>query len=135
MSYKKNKSAKKKVTVGERDLVDLFWSNADWCAHRIAGSGSSRYPSPDVIAGNKHRIIAIEAKVINSDKKYFTSSEILALIDFARTFGAEPWIAVKFMKNDWFFFNVEDLNNSGKSYNISLKDAPYKGLIFDELIK
>ena len=46
----------------ERELIHLFWSSG-WSAVRIAGSGSSHYPSPDLIASNIARKLAIEAKV------------------------------------------------------------------------
>ena len=103
------RSAKQKGSLGERNLVDQFWSVEGWCAHRIAGSGSSKYPSPDVIAGNGLRSIAIEAKVSAADVKYLTKEEIEALQSFASTFGAEPWVGVKFTKHPWFFFTIEVL--------------------------
>jgi len=133
----KNRWAKRKGTIGERDLVDLFWTNL-WSAHRIAGSGSNKYPSPDVIAGNGHRKMAIECKVTSDKKKYFTKDEIVALKDFASIFGAEAWVAVKFNKmenKDWYFFNLEDLNETDKTYNISYDECVMKGLLFEEVIK
>lgn len=130
----KQRWAKRKGTQGERDLINLFWEN-NWSAHRIAGSGSSRYPSPDVIAGIATRKIAIEAKVCNDKKKYFTEEEIYGLKEFCRIFGAEAWIAIKFWGEEWMFITLEDLNESGKSYNASIQDMKNKGLLFEELIK
>ncbi|MBW2998121.1 Holliday junction resolvase [Candidatus Woesearchaeota archaeon] len=133
-----NRWAKRKGINAERDLINLFWSQTGWCAHRIAGSGSSRYPSPDLIVGNNIRKLAIEVKITSANKKYFTLDEIDGLKDFSRIFGAEPWVAIKFSKSDnknWFFFTLEDLNETDNSFNISLKDAEMKGLLFEELIK
>ena len=49
---------KAKGTKGERELVKFF-NNSGWACIRIAGSGSSRYPSPDILAGNAIRRLAI----------------------------------------------------------------------------
>lgn len=127
--------AKRKGTIGERDIIAKFWSVDGWCAHRIAGSGCSRYPSPDIIAGSSQRKLAIEAKVTSDKKKYFSDEEIAGLKEFALTFGAEPWIAVKFPGEEWSFISLDDLNKSGASYNISVDEAKNKGLLFEELIK
>jgi Holliday junction resolvase len=62
----------------------------------VAGSGSSKYPSPDILAGNNSRKTAIECKASKSAAKYFTKEEISALKEFSTLFGAEPWVAVRF---------------------------------------
>ena len=63
-------SFKSKGINGERELVHMFW-NRGWACLRIAGSGSSKYPSPDILAGNKLRKLAIECKITKDQKKYF----------------------------------------------------------------
>jgi len=125
--------SKVKGTRGERELVALFWEN-EWSAHRIAGSGSSKYDSPDVIAGKGERKIAIEAKVTKETTKYLTKKEIISLQHFSRVFGAEPWVAIKFQKKDWLFLNIEDLDQTEQNYKISAINAEKKGLLFEELI-
>ena len=127
-------SNKSKGINGERELVHMFWS-AGWSCVRVAGSGSSRYPNPDLLAANVLRKLAIEAKVIKGQNKYFTDEDVQQIEVFSRNFGAEPWIAVKFIGNDWYFLPVSELKKSGKNYVISLKSAKIKGLLFEELIK
>ena len=61
-------NTKAKGTQGERELVKFF-NEAGWGCIRIAGSGSSRYPSPDILAGNAVRRVAIECKVTKETKK------------------------------------------------------------------
>lgn len=46
-------SHKSKGINAEREIIHLFWSMPGWTACRVAGSGSMKYPSPDVIAGNE----------------------------------------------------------------------------------
>lgn len=128
-------SVKTKGTNAERDLVHLFWKSG-WAAIRVAGSGSSKYPSADVLASNnKGRVIAIEAKSTRSTRKYLPDIEIRLLKEFCVRFGAEPWIAVKFLRKSWFFLKADDLERTGSNHCVSIGFATEKGLSFDEVIK
>lgn len=126
-------SRKSKGINAERDLIHKFWGVENWGAVRIAGSGSSRFPSPDIVAGNGPRKLAIECKSSKKPFKYLTKEETEQLKLFASIFGAEPWIAVKFDK--WFFLSLEDLKETKKSFVISLEGAKRKGILFEELVK
>ena len=127
-------SMKSKGTKGERDLVRRFWDNG-WAAIRSPGSGSSRLPSPDIIAGTKNRKIVIEAKITKENKKYFGIDEIQQIREFGAVFGAEPWVAIKFQGEDWLFVNLEDLDSTGQSFAIDKDKAIMKGLLLEEVIK
>lgn len=117
----------------ERDLIHSFFANG-WVAMRSAGSGSMQYPSPDILAGNNLRRLAIECKAVNDTKKYFTRKEIDDLVYFANKFGAEAWVAVRFDRIDWFFLNIDDLELKDKSYFVDVIIAKRKGLDFNTLI-
>lgn len=125
---------KSKGTKAERDLIHMFWG-AGWAAFRAAGSGSMPVPCPDVIAGNIVRKLAIEVKVTADSTKYFTAEEINDLLKFAQTFGAEPWLGIKFDREGFFFINPEDLKKTEKSYSIKLDVAKDRGLSFEQLTK
>jgi len=127
-------STKSKGINAERELIHMFWKKEGWAAIRIAGSGSSRYPSADVIASNSVRRIAIESKITKENSKYFSKEEIGDFKTFCMRFGSESWIAVKFNKNPWKFLSLEDLEQTSSNYCISLNLANKKGLSFDELI-
>ena len=124
---------KSKGTNAERDLIHKFNDNG-WVAIRSAGSGSMHYPSPDILAGNNLRRLAIECKAVNDLKKYFTQKEVDELLFFASRFGAEPWVAVRFDRIDWFFLTIEDLEKKDRSYYADIRIAKNKGLSFDQLI-
>jgi Holliday junction resolvase len=124
---------KSKGTNAERDLIHKF-NDAGWVAIRSAGSGSMKYPSPDILAGNNLRRLAIECKAVNDIKKYLTKKEVDELVFFANKFGAEPWIAVRFDRLDWFFLMIEDLETTNSSYAVDIKRAKDKGLSFEQLI-
>lgn len=126
-------SLKSKGINAERELVHMFWSK-NWACIRIAGSGSSKYPSPDVLVSNKLRRLAIECKATKEQKKYFEKKEIEALNKFAVMFGAEPWIAIKFKDHEWYFIATDDLTETNKCYVVDTKRAKTKGLLFEEII-
>ncbi|MBW2979935.1 Holliday junction resolvase [Candidatus Woesearchaeota archaeon] len=128
-------SRKSKGINAERDLIHKFWSTESWSAVRIAGSGSMKYPSADILATNKLRKLAIECKTSKETSKYLTKGEVEQLKVFAKIFGAEPWVGVKFDREEWFFLNIEDLKCTGNNFLISIDIARNKGFLFEELIK
>jgi len=127
------RNKKAKGTSGERDLVHKFWA-LNWACIRVAGSGSSRYPSPDILAGNGLRKVAVECKTTSKEKIYIEKKQIEGLQYFSGIFGTESYIAVKFPEEEWLFLSIDDLNESEKSYVIGRNHAISKGFILDELI-
>jgi len=127
-------SQKQKGTNAERELVHMFWNTGNWVCHRIAGSGSSKYPSPDLIASNNLRRLAIECKITKKTSVYIPKEEIDALKQFSVMFGAEPWVAVKFTKQEWFFLTTEDMHETENNYSVNVELAKMKGLLFEEII-
>ncbi|MBI2128685.1 Holliday junction resolvase [Candidatus Woesearchaeota archaeon] len=128
-------SRKSKGINAERELIHKFWAVNGWAAVRVAGSGSMKYPSADILAGNSIRKLAIESKVINDTKKYFTEEEIKDLKDFSTLFGAEPWLAIKFKKEQWFFIPADDVEKTETNLVVSLEMTKRKGLLFEELLR
>ncbi len=124
---------KSKGSAAERELIGKFWE-AGWTAHRIAGSGSSQYPSPDLIAGCEGRVLAIEVKAMNDEKKYFPREEIDQLNAYAEKTGIEAWIAMKFFRTPWMFLRTQDLEVTPASYVLTLKLCEEKGCGFERLI-
>jgi Holliday junction resolvase len=127
-------SLKSKGINAERELIHLFWRNG-WSACRIAGSGSIKYPAPDIVAGNNVRKIALECKATKDIRQRFTRKEIEELKEFSVVFGAEPWVGVRFDRLNWYFLTLEDLNEAAEGFSVSLKEAKMKGFLFDELVK
>jgi len=124
---------KRKGTNAERELVHRFWK-VGWACVRVAGSGSNRYPSPDLLAGRGDRRLVIECKTSCTDSIYLSKQEVAELSFFSKSFGAEPWIAVK-LHAEWYFLSLDDLKESEKSFGISVQLAKDKGFLFEELLK
>jgi Holliday junction resolvase len=128
------RSRKARGATAERDLIHKFWERG-WAAMRSAGSGSTSFPSPDVIAGKGGRTIVIEAKITLDNNKYLTIEEVEHLEEFAEIFSAEAWVAIKFPRTKWMFFKPEDLDRTEKSFKASKRRGEYASLSFDELVE
>lgn len=122
---------KQKGTNYERELVHMLWGKGFACI-RCAGSGSIKYPTPDILAGNNIRKLGIECKSSASETLYVPLDRVLALQEFCTMFGAEPWIAVRFSHEPWYFLNIEDLHKTEKNYILNLSRAKSVGLLFDD---
>lgn len=120
----------------ERELVHLFNETGTWSAIRVAGSGLTKDPNPDVLAGNKKRYLAIECKSLKGTSKYLYPEDIEQLKSFAYKFGAEPWLGIRFNHKGWYFIKPENLEKT-KSSNlvVSVELAEEKGLRFNDLTK
>jgi len=127
-------SLKSKGTNAERELLHMFWG-AGWACVRVAGSGSSRYPSPDLLASNRIRKVCVECKITKNQHKFFPVEEINQLKEFSSKFGSEPWIALKFKDKAWFFISLEDLNKTNSGFSIKSSTAEAKGLLFEEFVR
>jgi len=128
-------SLKSKGIKAERELIHMFWNNK-WSAVRVAGSGNTQFPSPDILAGNASRRLAIEAKVTKTKYKHFPADEINQLKEFSEKFGAEPWIAIKFNRDNWYFLSLNTLKTTiSTNYSISIQLAKKHGLAFSDLIR
>src|SRR3989338_3013401 len=127
------KDKKAKGSAGEREMV-RFFNESGFACIRAAGSGSQRYPSPDILAANAIRRLAIECKVTKDQKKYFATEEIEQLRIFGQKFGAEAWVGVKFGGEDWYFLMLEDLRQTGSMFTVDLELAKLRGLKKEELI-
>uniref|UniRef100_A0A7J2TGW6 Crossover junction endodeoxyribonuclease Hjc n=1 Tax=Archaeoglobus fulgidus TaxID=2234 RepID=A0A7J2TGW6_ARCFL len=108
---------KEKGSRFERSLIEELWKNG-FAAVRVAGSGISHFPCPDVVAGNGNSFFAFEVKMRRSLPLYISSEEIKKLQDFSRAFGAKGYIALKLPREKWKFFGAEDLKKTSKGYKI-----------------
>jgi len=117
----------------ERELMHLFFK-AGFSVVRIAGSGTSPLPAPDIIALKKGRIIAIECKARKAKNLAITVAQIQELLDWAKKAGSEHFVGWKIPRKGWFFLKPGQMRNTGKFFTISQKDAMAKGKGLDSLI-
>ncbi|WP_458208902.1 Holliday junction resolvase Hjc [Haladaptatus sp. NG-SE-30] len=118
----------------ERELVNQL-DDAGFAVMRAPASGSATPRElPDVLAGNGEVFYAIEAKASSGNPIYIDGEEITDLEYFARSFGAEPRIGVRFDHEEWYFFLPDDLYvTDGGNYRVKRATAIAAGTDFDEL--
>jgi Holliday junction resolvase len=103
------------------------------CAHQHQGEQPKNHP--DIIAGNGKIYLAIEVKSSSKDRIYINSEKIEALCEFARIFGAQPYIGAKFTRKKWRFLTPELLHITPQNnYRVDLDLAFQKGMEFDEIL-
>jgi len=128
-------SANRKGDRRERELVNQL-DAAGFAVMRAPASGSATDRElPDVLAGDDGRFYAIEAKSSSGDPIYLSGEEVEALIYFAQNFGAKARIAVRFDREDWYFFHPGDLyTTDGGNYRVKKETALADGTDFEELV-
>lgn len=127
--------SKFKGTRAERELFHMFWKTGTWASIRSAGSGSTPMPSPDLIAGNKNKLLAIECKSTKGKSRNLTFEEINQLISFSDIINAIPILAMRFDKNGWHFLDAKEIpKNKRGNYTITFKMCQENGIKFQELI-
>jgi Holliday junction resolvase len=128
-------SANRKGDRRERELVNEL-DAAGFAVMRAPASGSATERDlPDVLAGDGDKFYAIEAKSSARDPIYLSGEEVESLIYFARNFGAKARIAVRFDREDWYFFHPGDLHvTDGGNYRVKKETALADGEDLDALV-
>lgn len=125
---------KRKGTRAERELFHMFWQN-NFAAVRSAGSGSTTMPAPDIIAGNKDKLLAIECKSLKNTSRHFKNEEIQQLLAFSKLINAEPIIGMRFDNDGWYFLEAKKLPKNKKgNYTITYNLSKEQGINFKELL-
>ncbi len=118
----------------ERELC-LKLISRGYRAVRVAGSGAMKNADCDIIAGNRKKKYCIEAKSSKKLIKYISKEQMNRFISFARIFGLEPLIALRFDRQEWIFVRPNQLKESGKTLSMSLEKAKKVGKKFEEIFK
>jgi Holliday junction resolvase len=128
-------SANRKGDRRERELVNEL-DAAGFAVMRAPASGSATERDlPDVLAGDGEQFYAIEAKSSAGDPIYLSGEEVESLIYFARNFGAKARVAVRFDREDWYFFHPGDLHvTDGGNYRVKKETALADGEDMAELV-
>lgn len=128
-------SNKSKGSNAERELVKIFGENG-WRALRVAGSGVNDESPCDIIVGKVgRRGCAIEAKSSRKDRIYITKTQIEDFILFSNMIGLTPVIAARFNREGWIFLDPTMLEDSGKNWVLSLKNAKMNGKRFSQFFE
>ena len=104
-------------------------------AVRTAGSGKSGY-SPDVLAGFKGNIAAIQVKTTYERTLYISQGDLTSLLGFSSLFGSEPWFYVVFKKFKLAVFaKPETFEKTSRGFKLTLERAKSLGLPLSKFIE
>jgi Holliday junction resolvase len=117
----------------ERELIHTL-SDKGFAVLRVAGSGVSPLPSPDVVALKNGRILAIECKAWKGAHLAIPIVTMNDEVNWAKTAGAEFFVAWKIPREGWLFFKFEHFHNAGKNFMISLEEAKKASISLEVLI-
>jgi Holliday junction resolvase len=128
-------SSNRKGDRRERELVNRL-DEAGFAVMRAPASGAATDRElPDVLAGDGDVFYAVEAKSSAGDPIYLSGEEVTALVYFARNFGAKARVAVRFDREDWYFFHPGDLyRTDGGNYRVKKETAVAEGTDFQEFV-
>ncbi len=117
----------------ERELLLMLFKQGYACA-RMAGSGSSDIPCPDLIAIKDGKGFAVEAKAWNGKYLSIEIAKFEELLAWSKVSGLELVVAWKVPRKGWYFLKEHHLHNTGKFYSVNLEDAMEKGMDLNVLI-
>ncbi len=116
----------------ERELIKLLFDRG-FAVLRVAGSGVSPLPSPDVVAIKSGRILAFECKAWRGQHLAIPVVTMNDEVNWARVAGAEFFVGWKIPREGWLFFKFEHFHNAGKNFMISLENARKFSVSLDAL--
>jgi len=120
----------------ERELVQIL-DRLGFAVLRAPASGSkTKLDRPDILAGRKGFVIALEVKTTSRETLYVGEESIAQLLRFSKRFGAKPFLAVKFKRRrlGWLLIEAEGLKRTGRSFKITLEEASRRGLTPEALV-
>ncbi len=117
----------------ERELIHTLYDKG-FSVVRVAGSGKSSLPAPDLLALYQGRVLAFECKAWGNSSISIPVPKMQELLDWCQRAGAEPVIAWKYPRQGWFFLKPTDLSASDKHYSITLRHARAKAMHLDVLL-
>jgi Holliday junction resolvase len=106
----------------ERELIHTLFERG-FAVLRVAGSGVSPLPSPDVVALKDGKILAFECKAWKGTHLAIPVQTMRDEINWAAVAGAEFYIGWKIPREGWLFVRANNFHNAGKNFMLSLEEA------------
>lgn len=117
----------------ERELIHLLFKKG-MAVLRVAGSGKTSLPCPDVVAMKPGLQLAIECKAWNKQYLNIANLQMEELRKWGKMAGAELYVAWKISHKGWRFLRPEQFSKGSKGYNISMKKALSHGIDLNVVI-
>ena len=117
----------------ERELIRMLFGKG-FAVARVAGSGVSPFPCPDIVALKQGKVLGIECKAWDSAYLSIPIAQVSDLQKWADTAGAEVYIGWKQPRKGWFFLLPSHFKKTNKFFIISQKKAVLDGLSINVLV-
>jgi Holliday junction resolvase len=117
----------------ERELIRLLFGRG-LAVLRVAGSGKTPLPSPDIVAMRPGLQLAIECKAWDKPYLSLAHAQMSELREWSRMAGAELYIAWKIPRKGWCFLKPRQFKKGGAGYNISRRRALARGVALDDIV-
>ncbi len=117
----------------ERELIKMLFDKG-FAVARVAGSGVSPLPCPDIVALKPGKVLGIECKAWDSAYLSIPIEQIEGLLKWAGASGGEVFVGWKQSRKGWFFIDPGNFNRSKKFYIISQKNSVSKGVSLEVLL-
>lgn len=127
------KKNKVKGSNAERELLFLLF-DMGFAVSRVAGSGSSTLPTPDIIAVKNKITVAIECKTKIGEYLNIKESQIEELKTWEKLSGFKSYVSWRLGKEAWYFLELKDLKKTTKAYSIKKEDIINKGMTLKDFV-
>jgi Holliday junction resolvase len=117
----------------ERELIHILFKKG-LAVLRVAGSGTSSLPCPDVVAMKPGLQLAIECKAWSKAYLSISNAQMAELRSWAKKAGTDFYVAWKIPRKGWRFLKPMQFNKGKKGYNISMKKALSHGIDLNVVI-
>lgn len=114
----------------ERELIHMLFKRG-FSVVRVAGSGATSLPSPDILALTPQKQIAFECKAWAKQYLNIETAQMQQLITWASNAGTDIFVAWKYPHKGWLFLPPNLFKKTSKGYSISLKKALKYALDFN----
>jgi len=122
---------KHKGSNAERELLGIFTEN-NFRAVRVAGSGVNDNSPCDLIAGKPGKKYGVECKTTKKNVQYISKEQTNDFLVFCEIMGLEPVFAIRFNRQGWIFLKPSQMNETDKNWGIKLDEAKEKGKKFHQ---
>ena len=125
----------------ERELVNRLWKYGFAVLRSPASGSATKFPRPDIIAGNSelNLQLAIEVKTTWNKTIYIAKESFDQLIAFANLFGCQPVFALKFKgkrKHPWIIVSPKKLKATDQgNYKVTFRSALLTGSDLEVFVK
>ncbi|MEK6843352.1 MAG: Holliday junction resolvase Hjc [Candidatus Micrarchaeota archaeon] len=115
----------------ERQLKKMF-EEKGFYAVRAAGSAHD-HTSPDLIVLSSTKKFAVECKAWNSGNLWIEKERMDLMKEFERRTAVPFYVAWKVNREEWRFFPLMMLKETGKAFTLSDKEL-HSGVTFAQLV-